>query len=240
VSPAGQWLQIEEQPLLARANVSAAAVRTEGFIVTGDPPVLMDGISISANPVEDAPPMAGTATATILNDTIYTIVVGEGSGQGGIVRLGPEGISEHNDAPSALRTGHGAVNNRQTEVIALGGAVAGVPTDRAIIARPVTNTYVEAPGAVATPRTGAAIGGNGSYAIMAGGRDASGTLLGDAEVFELETYARIGVIPMVVPRTGAVAASLSTGQILVIGGVDDAGAPIGTIEIFNPPVPADL
>lgn len=236
-TPAGVWLEIDEQPTLARANVAVAPVRTEGFIVTGDPPVLMDGISGVATSVDDAPAMAGTATAVQLNDTIYTVIVGEGTGSGGIVKIGPEGISQHGEAPSALRTGHGAVGTREQEVIVLGGAIGGVPTDTAIIARPVSEIFLEVPGKLATARTGAAIAGNGSYAIVAGGRDGAGTLLGDAEVYDLETLDRVGVIPMVVPRTGAQAASLASGQILVLGGVDGAGAPVGTIEVFNPPAP---
>jgi len=237
VDPAGQWFEISEQPTLARAGAAVAPVRTEGFIVTGDPPVLMDGLSISATPIASAPPMAGTATAVQLNDTIYAVVVGEGTGTGGIARIGPEGISEHSDAPTAVRTGHGAVATRDAEVIVIGGAVGGVPTDTGIRIRPATEIFTELPGLLTTPRSGAATAGNGAFAIAAGGTDAGGAIVGNAEVFELPTMARVGEIAMVVPRTGAVAAALATGQILVLGGVDAAGMPVGTIEIFNPPAP---
>ncbi|HUQ06884.1 MAG TPA: hypothetical protein VM261_30545 [Kofleriaceae bacterium] len=237
VEPSGQWLEIDEQPLLSRAGAAIAPVRTEGFVVTGDPPVLLDGISISATAIASAPAMAGTATAVQLNDTIFTVIVGEGTGMGGIATIGPEGITEHTDAPTARRTGHGAAGTRDAEVVVLGGAIGGVPTATAIRVRPATDVFIERPSTLATPRVDAAVGGNGVYAIVAGGRDAGGAILGDAEVFELETLERVGVIPMVVPRTGAVAASLASGQILVLGGVDAAGAPVGTIEIFNPPAP---
>ena len=237
VDPAGQWFEIDELPTLARAGAASTPVRTEGFVVTGDPPVLMDGLSLSATPITNAPAMAGTATAVLLNDTVYAIVVGEGTGTDGIVKLGPEGIRELADAPTALRTGHGAVGTRDAEVVVLGGAVGGVPTDTAIRVRAATESVFELPGVLATPRTGAAVGGNGTYAIVAGGTDAGGAIVADAEVYTLTDLARVGVIPMVVPRTGAVAASLVTGQILVLGGVDAAGAPVGTIEIFTPPAP---
>ncbi|MBZ0239004.1 MAG: thiolase domain-containing protein, partial [Deltaproteobacteria bacterium] len=49
-------------------------------------------------PITNAPAMAGTATAVLLNDTVYAIVVGEGTGTDGIVKLGPEGIRELTDA----------------------------------------------------------------------------------------------------------------------------------------------
>jgi hypothetical protein len=239
VEPSGQWVEIDEQPLLSRAGAAVAPVRTEGFIVTGDPPVLLDGLTATANAITSAPAMAGTATAVQLNDSIYTVVVGEGTGSGGIAKIGPEGISEHSEAPTALRTGHGAAGTREAEVVVLGGAISGVPTGTAIRIRPVTEVFFETSDVLATPRVNAAIGGNGTYAIVAGGRDAGGAIVGDAEIIELATLERIAVIPMVVPRTGAVAASLASGQILVLGGTDAAGAPVGTIEIFNPPAPED-
>jgi hypothetical protein len=237
VGETGDWFEVDEQPLLSRTDAAVAPVRTEGFIVVGDPPVLMDGISISADGLDGAPPMAGTATAVELNDLVYAVVVGEGTGTGGIVRIGVEGISTPDGVPSALRTGHGAVATRDAEVIVMGGAVGGVPTRTAIRARPSASTYLEVPLAFTTARTNAAIAGNGSYALVAGGRDENGALVSTAEVFDLEDLSHVATIPMVVPRTGAIAASLASGQIVVIGGTDDAGAPIGTIEIFTPPAP---
>lgn len=238
VGTTGDWIVIDEQPLLSRTGAPAAAVRTEGFVVIGDPPVLVDGVTLTATGLDTAPAMAGSATAVVLNDTIYAAIVGEGTGTGGIATIGPEGIIEHSGVPSALRTGHGAVGTSDAEVIVLGGAVGGVPTATAIRARPALGTFSESAAVLDTPRTGAAIGGNSSYAIVAGGRDENGALVGTAEVIDLDTLGRAGTLPMVVPRTNAVAAVLASGQILILGGVDDAGAPVGVIEIFNPPAPA--
>jgi len=39
-----------------------------------------------------------------------------------------------------------------------------------------------------------------------------------------------------VPRTHAVAHALPNDQILIAGGLDAAGAPVGTLELFTPPV----
>jgi hypothetical protein len=237
VGDTGDWRSIDEQPLLSRAGAAVAPVRTEGFIVVGDPPVLMDGLTLVAEGITTSPPMAGTATSVVLNESVFTVVAGEGTGTTGLATISAEGIVEHAGVPSALRTGHGAVGTLDSEVIVLGGAVAGVPTSTAIRARPSADTFVEVPNLLATGRTGAAIAGNGSYAIVAGGRDENGALVTTAEVIDLAGPSRVATIPMVVPRTGAIAASLASGQIVVLGGTDDAGAPIGTIEIFTPPAP---
>jgi hypothetical protein len=237
VAPAGQWLPISTQPLLSRGEVVAAPLRTEAFVVTGDPPVVMDGLSLSATALASAPALAGTATAVQLNDALYVMAVGDGSGSDGLVRFAPGSVDEYSGVASARRTGHGAVGTRTPSVVVLGGAVGGVPTDVTLVARPVQALFDEIPGLLATPRVGAAVGGNNDVAIVAGGRDAGGTLLADAEIIDLLSLTRLGSTPMVVPRTGAQAVSLVTGQILVIGGVDDAGAPVGTIEIFTPAAP---
>ncbi len=237
VAPAGQWLPIADDPLLSRSGAVAAPVRTETFVVTGDPPLFMDGLSLSATALASGPALAGTATSVQLNDAIYTVVVGDGTGADGLVRIGPQGITQHAGVASARRVGHGAVGTRDAGVLVLGGAVGGVLTPTAIFARPVAGLFDELDSMLATPRTGAAMAANGDVAIIAGGRDAGGALLTDAEVIDLTTLARLATIPMVVPRTGAVAASLVTGQILVLGGVDDSGAPVGTIEIYTPAAP---
>jgi hypothetical protein len=59
-------------------------------------------------------------------------------------------------------------------------------------------------------------------------------VLGDAELIDIRTMNHIGTIPMVVPRTRAGARPLTNGQIMVFGGVDAAGNPVGTIELFTP------
>jgi hypothetical protein len=70
--------------------------------------------------------------------------------------------------------------------------------------------------------------------IAAGGTAMDGSILADAEILDPTTLAHVTTIPLVVPRTGAIALTLPNDQILVAGGVDAAGAPIGTIELFTP------
>ena len=96
------------------------------------------------------------------------------------------------------------------------------------------------PGVLATPRTDAAVAAAGSLLIVAGGTDDTGAVVPDAEIIDLTTAQRTAVVPLVVPRTGAVARSLPNGQVLVIGGRDATGAPVGTLELFTPPAPSSF
>lgn len=237
VAPGGAWLEIDDDPAMARTGVAIAPVGTDAYVITGAPPLVLDGLSLTTTALPSVPALAGTATSVERDDVIYTVVVGEGTGAGGMAILGPDGLEEHAGVASAARASHGAASTRNATVFVIGGTIGATPTAAGLLADPVTATFTEIPDLLATPRTGAAIGGNGDVVLVAGGRDADGALLGDAEVLDLATLTRRAVVPMVVPRTGAVAASLATGQILVIGGVDDTGAPVATIEVYNPAAP---
>ena len=67
--------------------------------------------------------------------------------------------------------------------------------------------------------------------------DASGDRLRDWLGLTPERFydaKRVAIVPMVVPRTGAVARPLANGQVLVVGGVDATGAPVATVELYTP------
>jgi hypothetical protein len=238
VTPAGAWFELADEPALARIAQGIAPVRADAFVVTGTPPVVLDGLSLSATALPSAPSFAGTATSVERDDAIYTVIAGDGTGASGLATLGPAGVQEHAGVAGAARTGHGAATTRDATVVVAGGSLAGTPTVDGLLADPAAATFTALPSLLATARTDAAIGGNGDVMILAGGRDASGTILADAEVIDLATLTRRTTIPMVVPRTGAVAASLATGQILILGGTDASGSPVGTIEIYTPAAPA--
>ena len=55
-----------------------------------------------------------------------------------------------------------------------------------------------------------------------------------AEILDLTTLAHRTTVPMVVPRTGAVARPLADGQVMIVGGTDAAGQPVGVVELFTP------
>ena len=237
VAPSGAWLELDEEPLLARSGAAIAPVGSDAYIVTGMPPVALDGLSLTATRLTSAPDLAGTATSIERDGEVHTLFAGAGSGAGGLVTLDADGFTQHAGVAGAARTGHGAAVTRAGTIVLAGGMLGGNATDSGLVADPAAATFTDLPALLSTPRTDAAIGGNGDLMLVAGGRDAAGALLSTADVIDLATGTLRATIPMVVPRTGAVAASLATGQILVLGGVDDTGAPVGTIEIFNPPAP---
>jgi hypothetical protein len=91
------------------------------------------------------------------------------------------------------------------------------------------------PGIPAVAKTGCAAAATTRFLIIAGGTTSAG-IDGNVTVYDASTLALVATVPLVVPRTNAVALALPNGQILIAGGVDAAGAPVGTLELFTPPV----
>lgn len=234
-SPAGAVVQLADAPTLARTAAPIALVRSEGFIVGGAPPVVIDGLTRTLTAASALPPLAGAAASVAVGSDVYGLFVGDGTATSGVVRIAAGGATDETAAPaSARRTGHAAVATADGRIIVIGGAVGGTPVTSAIVATPATRGYVEQADALITGRTGAAIAAAGGVLVVAGGTDASGAIVGTAEILDLATLAHRATVPMVVPRTGATARPLDDGQVLIVGGVDAAGAPVATVELFTP------
>jgi len=237
--PGGSFAILDDEPTLARRGAAIALVASEGLLVPGAPPGVVDGITGTLTAATTVPRLAGTATTVTAAvdgaDALFAVFIGEGSGASGLVRVAASGSTDEPDVPaSARRTGHGSVPTADGRVIALGGAVAGVLTASALVASPATRSYVEVAGVLATPRTGAAIAASNGLIVVAGGTDAGGAVVTDAEIIDVATLTRVATVPLVVPRTGAVARPLANGQVLILGGVDASGAAIATVELFTP------
>jgi hypothetical protein len=239
IAPDGRWSEGTEVPELARTGASIAPLGSEAFLVTGAPPVLLEGIFLRATAISEPAVLDGGAASVQASDgTIFTAVIGEGAGATGIVRLFGQDFSEETDAPaSAFRHGHAVVSTPDRKILAIGGADASGVLTSVIKGDPLLQAYPEVPDVLATGRTDAAAASTSSVLLVAGGRDAAGEIVPDAELFDPVTLESIGIIPMLVPRTGATARPLPNQQILIIGGVDAAGAPIDTIELFTPDPP---
>ncbi|MBK9033790.1 MAG: hypothetical protein IPL61_21410 [Myxococcales bacterium] len=241
-APAGAVVALAEQPTLARTGAPIALVRSEGFIVGGAPPLVIDGFTRTLTPATALPTLAGAATSVVVpgvgadgQGALFALFVGDGSGASGVVRIDADGATDEASAPaSARRRGHGVVATADGRVLIIGGEVGGVPTASAIVASPASQLYVEMPDVLITPRTGAAIAAAGGVLVVAGGRDAAGVVVGTAEILDLITLAHRATVPMVVPRADAVARPLDDGQVLIVGGVDADGRPVGTLELFTP------
>jgi hypothetical protein len=238
-APAGAVLPLVEQPALARAGEPIAIVRSEAFVVGGTPPVVIDGFTRSLTAAGELPSLAGGAATAVVRtaetEEVFAVFVGAGTGASGLVRLASDGVLDEAAAPaSARRTGHAVVALGDERILAIGGAVDGALVADAVIASPGPRLYLTQPDVLATPRVGAAVAVAGGLVVVAGGTDGAGAVVGTAEVFDAATLAPRAVVPMVVPRTGAVARPLDSGQVLIVGGRDALGAPVATVELFTP------
>jgi len=142
------------------------------------------------------------------------------------------------------RIGHTATSLSDGGVIVIGGhPPGGAPVGK------LTELAVDGPSVVirdlraelAHPRTGhtaTRLGDDvGAPVLVAGGLDASGAPVGTAELFkplreELAPPATFAPA-MVVPRSRHQAARMPDGSVLFLGGIDAAGQPVRTLELFS-------
>lgn len=235
--PAGSYVDLDDEPTLARVGEVAAPLGFEQFLITGEPPALLNGFTgvMPVTSVVRLPPVAVSVQAPTLDAPVFTVIIGTTAGSSGVVELRDGVFTDRSAPPDALRTGHGAVPTPEGAVVAIGGStIADGPIRSAIKVDPLLATVLAFPDVLVTPRNDAAIATNGEVLVVAGGTDGAGVVLGDAELIDLATMTPIATIPMVVPRTGASARPLANGQIMILGGVDAAGMPVGTIELFTP------
>jgi hypothetical protein len=242
VAPSGLYLDLStmSSPALARAGADGVAIGGEQFVVTGTPPVLIDGVGARVVSLSVPPSLGGVAATTVVSSAgRLAVFVGDGAGDTGAGLFTGVGWSPLTTVPpDAVRTGHGVVTLADGTVVAIGGAVAGTLVDSAIRVDPSAGTVVSTAGALTTPRKDAAIAATGAYLVVAGGTDATGAVRADAEILDTTTLHDVATVPLGVARTGAIAATLPNGQILLVGGRDAGGAPLAAIELFTPPAPA--
>ncbi len=76
----------------------------------------------------------------------------------------------------------------------------------------------------------------GAAVLVAGGRDAAGVSVTNAELFKPlseDFSATFTATAMVVPRSGHHAVLMPDGSVLILGGVDATNTPVATIELFT-------
>lgn len=162
---------------------------------------------------------------------------------------GRRGIDMHSDAHMA-RIGLTATSLTDGRVIAIGGQVPFAPAVGTITEVAPSGETVEVRdlrAVLAYPRTGhtaTRLGDDlGAPVLIAGGRtgldavDGPGTPVAIAELFkplaeELASPATFAPA-MIVPRAQHHAARMPDGSVLFIGGVDGAGGPVRTLELFS-------
>jgi hypothetical protein len=243
IAPSGRWLEASEADTLARVGAGIAPLGSDAFLVTGDPPVLLEGLTLRASPIDVSFSVQGLAASvqleTLPGRPIYTVIAGEGAGATGILRLASGTITQEANAPAtSARTGHAVVSTVSGDILIVGGRFGDEVVGSVIRATPAARSYALREDVLSTPRADAAVAATAAYLVVAGGRDGDGAVIPDAEILDVETLAPRATIPLAVPRAGAVARALPNQQVLIVGGVDADGVPVATLELFTPPPPA--
>jgi hypothetical protein len=135
--------------------------------------------------------------------------------------------------PSLMRSHHAAVLLDDGRVLVIGGRdpQGAHRGDAILVGLDGAATLQE--GALARPRGDHSVTRVGERLLVAGGRDAAG-VLDDAEILDMVTLTARSTAPMRAPRADHAAVLLGSGTVLIVGGVDPAGAPLSLLEIYTP------
>lgn len=231
VAPGGFYSDLVSDAGFARSGATQVSLGSELFVVTGTPALEVDGLAGRAREFSGAPPLDGRGIPLAGS---AAFVAGDGAGTTGAVTLRNRAFSELDAPPQILRTGHSLTFMSDGDVLVVGGEIAGVPEASAVRFDPLENVVVLVENFLETPRSNAAITSTGGRIIVAGGTDATGAVVGTVEMFDSEDLSAGPTVPMVVPRTGAIAVPLGNGQALIAGGVDESGQAVGVLELFTP------
>lgn len=232
--PRGQYIVLPSDDAFARVGADAAALGNERFLVAGAPGLVVDGLLRRIDPAPGDGALDGTATTVVDDGGLHALVAGDGVEPGGAALVGATGRIPL-DAPAELRrSGHRAIGLAGGDVLVVGGERAGVLEASAVVYRAGSRSFEVLPDFLATPRAEPAVAATEDYLLVAGGRRADGSAAPDVELFAAGDLAAAATLPLVVPRAEASAVALGNGQVLIAGGADDAGAPIGVLELFTP------
>lgn len=223
--PAGSFGTFGVKDGFARGGEQLVAIGADHYLVTGTPAAelaALDGTLVARDDVTALPREGVSLTG---NDGMPAAIF---AGAEGVLRF-RTGTFTTLDVPAAARA------DARTVVLPGGKVLVVCGTTEAVRIDAASGTAESFPNVPTRAKTGCAAAATSRYLIVAGGNDAGG-LDGNVEIYDAATLAPVATVPLVVPRTGAVAFPLGTGQIAIAGGVDASGAPIATIELFTPPV----
>lgn len=231
-----------------RARTGGAAIATAGgaaLLLGGAVRTVerYDPASATLTALGELDPRTGAVATPLGLGAGEQIAIVGGDGDGLIELIDPAARIDRLDEPRLARTALTATTLTDGRVIAIGGRDrGGVATGDLIELTPAAGT-VEVRAAIARlvhPRaehTATRLGDDvGAAVLIAGGRDATGPIAVaelwkplSGELADPATFAPA----MVVPRHGHVARLLPDGSVLVIGGLDGAGAPVRVLERFS-------
>jgi hypothetical protein len=223
VAPSGQYSDFGDKTGFARADEIAVPIGDEHFLVTGMPAADLYGLGGTLAAKTDIPSLPTTGLGLVATDGAQTAIF---TGPDGTIRYHAGTFSMLN-IPAAARSGASAV--------LLPGGKAGIVcgTGDAVRIDGATGNAEMIASVPSEPRSDCAVAATARHLVIAGGTTASG-VSASVEIFDVMTLAPIATQSLAVPRTSAHAVALANGQVLIAGGVDANGAPVGTLELFTP------
>jgi hypothetical protein len=233
VAPNGSYIDLTQTTWpaeFARNGQIAVQIDANHFAISGTPALELGVADGSVVPYPNAATLPPVGISVLPPDQVLTAVF---AGTG-IVQLRGEDIVDVTGVTTA-RTGHGIAGVSDGRAVIIGGSESGALTADAILVEPgVHPTASVKPSLLTTPRANPAVTATSDFLIVAGGTAMDGSLVPTAELFDTVNVMPAMTIPLVVPRTGALAIPMQNHQIMIVGGVDANGAPIDTIELFTP------
>lgn len=208
-----------------------------------------DPLAASLAPVVALAPRAGAIAAALGLGTAEQVVVvgGQAAGTGvpaiELITLDPPGVEHLPDEPALARVDSTATTLTDGRVVVIGGRVpAGAPSDAivelarrggAVEVRTARVRLAQARAEHTATRLGDDVG---APVLIAGGAGAAGPIA-TAELWKPlsgELADPLGFAPrMVIPRRGHAARLMPDGSVLIIGGLDGAGAPVRALERYS-------
>lgn len=218
--PSGSYVEYGDKEGFARAGADLVPIGSDTFLLTGDTPVELHGLDGSF--VDRDGPVLGHGVTVTANDGRLTSIF---AGSSGIVRYQDTAFEtlSPTDLGSAVQVV--AVPGGKA-VVVCGGSTSALRVDAA------SGTIDMLPGIPSAAKVGCAVAATSRHLLIAGG--GSSTVDGTVEVYDAATFELVATATLAVPRRGAEAVPLANGQILIAGGVDASGVPVGTLELFTP------
>jgi hypothetical protein len=222
--PAGTYLDYGVKDGFARANQLMVPIGGEHYLLTGAPIAELAALDGALSAHDELPALPATGVSVTANDGMRATIF---AGPDGVVRF-RNGAFTALSIPAAARTGANVVALPGGKVLVVCGTTEAVRIDAA------SGTAESFAGVPAVAKTGCAAAATTRHLVIAGG-DAAGV---DAtvEIFDAATLAPLASAQLTVARKNALAIALPNDQILIVGGVDASGAPVGTLELFTPAV----
>jgi len=222
VAPSGAINDFGAFDGFARTGQAALSIGNEHILVTGSPVADLAGAAGTVSARSDVTSLPPSAAAVTASDGVGTAIF---AGASGVTRF-RNNTFDPLDVPSAACDG--------AIVVALAAGKVGVLCATTGLIQIDAASGTAQPFAIPSEmRTGCAVASTKRYLVVAGGTNVAGVAT-TAEIYDTTSLTLVATQTLAVPRTGAVATALPNGQVLIAGGSDATGAPIGTLELFTP------